>query len=107
MNYPLIKKWLGLEVGNRMTLGGNIKSDHVSADELEAKLAEGFEVYRDELNYVSLDKDWQVSLAIGKQSIKKKTREEKALEFVKKFLDKEWETISQPIKEAREILEMK
>lgn len=39
MNYPLIKKWLVLEVGSRMTLAGKIASDHISADELEAKLA--------------------------------------------------------------------
>lgn len=87
MNYPLIEKWLGLEVGSRMTLGGKIASDHISADELEAKLAEGFEVYRNELNYVSLDKDWQVALAIGKQPIKKKTREEAALELLKEMLE--------------------
>lgn len=103
MNYPLIEKWLnGVQVWSKPYRDEQFV---VLASELEAKLAEGFEVYRDELNYLSLDKDWQVALAIGKQPIKKKTREEAALEFIER-LSKEILPYG-IIKEAKEILEMK
>ena len=100
MNYPLIEKWLGLEIH-----GG-----YVSAPHLEYKLAEGFEVYGDEsTSFSNCQLGNTYALAIGKQPIKKKTKEEAALEFVKKFSSKEWNNARiDALKHlAEEILEMK
>lgn len=83
MKYPLIKKWLGLGVGSRMTLGGKIASDHISADELEAKLAEGLEVYgRTTFSTIWIEGDTHVALAIGKQPIKKQTRRDALMDLM-------------------------
>lgn len=102
MNYPLIEKWLGIEVYNLHAYEGFF---FVSADKLEAKLAEGFEVYGDESTSFS---NYQLgntyALAIGKQPIKKKTKEQAALEFVEK-ISKDVLPYA-IIKEAKEILEM-
>lgn len=88
MNYPLIKKWLGLKIMPRVTTN-NIRALYcVDADELETKLAEGFEVYADDTlvfnNLVKGDPKFEkyVALAIGKQPIKKKTMEEAALDLI-------------------------
>lgn len=115
MNYPLIKKWLALEVGSRMTLAGKIASDHISADALEAKLAEGFEVYLNDWgSMVSKDNSHvdhkRIALAIGLQPIKKQTKEEAALEFIErvlKELEKSGLKASKDYRDAKEILEMK
>ena len=111
--YKLIKKWLtGVQVWSKP-----LKDEQyvVLASELEAKLAEGFEVYADDTlvfnNLVKGDPKFEkyVALAIGKQPIKKETREEAALEFVKKFSSKEWNNAGiDALKHlAEEILEMK
>lgn len=107
--YKLIEKWLGIEIYNLHAYEGFF---FVSADKLEAKLAEGFELYNsqdvhnlwdDELSKV----DNQVALAIGKQPIKKKTREEAALELLEKIVKDPAYYQSLVNAEAKEILEMK
>lgn len=109
MKYTLIQKWLGLQAIAGITSNGVPTKYTVDADELEAKLAEGFAVYRNELNYVSLDKDWQVALAIGKQPIKKKTREEAALELLQEISQMSPITAANEhyANKAKAILEMK
>lgn len=108
MKYPLIEKWLGLEFTELFTTKGLVK--YVKAEELEAKLSEGFEIYSDDSIYFdsieSREIDNYVALAIGKQPIKKKTREEAALEFVASIFF----NITMPPElhdKAKEILEMK
>lgn len=106
MDYPLIKKWLGLEVVIQYSALGN--SYYVIAGELEKKLSEGFEVYYSEGGTISRDPykfDRFMSLAIGKQPIKKQTQAEAALEFVKNFKNKSM-TLDMFEKEANKVLEM-
>ena len=108
MSYPLIEKWLGLEVFNCRTISKTRVV--VEADKLEAKLAEGFEVYGDDsISFSNCQLGNTHALAIGKQLIKKQTKEEAALEFVKKFSSKEWNNAGiDALKHlAKEILEMK
>lgn len=115
MKYPLIEKWLGLEAIAGITSNGVPTKYTVDADELEAKLAEGFEVYADDSlvfnNLVLGDPKFEkyVALAIGKQPIKKKTREEAALELLEKIA-RDHDKLIQPewhVRKAKEILEMK
>jgi len=110
-NYPMIKKWLGLEVFWISTCSVPV----VDAEKLEAKLAEGFEVYLNDYGsmtakeHAGLDHK-RIALGIGLQTIEKQTQVDEALEFIK-FLSKLNEQ-SMPIpnavlsKEAKKILEM-
>lgn len=107
MNYPLIKKWLtGVQVWSKP-----LKDEQyvVLASELEDKLAEGFEVYGDEsTSFSNCQLGNTHALAIGKQPIKKNTREEAALEFVQKLSEDALVLPNKMILEkAKEILEMK
>lgn len=108
--YPLIKKWLGL-ICHEYPEGFFVK-----AEALEAKLAEGFEVYEpDEVKIWGSNGPVEgpefVALAIGKQSIKKQTQSEAAIAFLQQLVKEELEKSglkdSKAYKEAKEILEMK
>lgn len=101
-NYPLIFKWLSVEI-IKFGDGPYI----VCADELEKKLADGFEVFIDgysDIGLVSCPRDNFVALAIGKQFIKKQTQAEAALEFVKLMSDSGFFEVRD---KAKKILEMK
>lgn len=121
-NYPLIKKWLGLEVSEAVIIEhGNSLSEtlecdpYVFADELEAKLAEGFKIYSQAGHIFSNgggkhSSDNFVALAIGKQQIKKQTQSEAALAYLQNLVEygKNKNLIdSCEFKRAKEILEMK
>ena len=119
MNYPLIEKWLGLKV--KIYRFDNLKTiidyAYISPDELEAKLAEGFEVYgyydkngayHAGTTYTQ-NADTHKALAIGKQPIKKKTKEEEALEFIERIAMDCYHlpNNSDIVEKAKKILEMK
>lgn len=121
MSYPLIKKWLGLEI--IIEYGGDVYC-YVDADDLEAKLAEGVELIQS--NYCS-DNEWTTHdeilggkngreniathkcLAIGKQPIKKQTQMEAALKFLYELSQMPHTTIANEYyaSMAKKILEMK
>lgn len=113
-DYPLIEKWLGLEIRHFLI------HNFVNADELEEKLAEGFEIYfktgyEYSDNGITPEKhrsDTHVSLAIGKQPIKKKTQAEAAIELLKEiasnreYYDQKNHKVYEILDKAKEILEM-
>ncbi len=111
--YKLIEKWLGIKIQKAYLSGNGAHSglDVVSALELEAKLAEGFEVVGgDEPDTWSAD-PWDnakfKALAIGKQPIKKQTQAKAAIELLKHLADAGWPYCDNVIKaKAKEILEM-
>lgn len=111
MNYPLIKKWLtGVQVWSKP-----LKDEQyvVLASELEAKLAEGFEVYGNKSEFFDTVRtptiDKYIALAIGKQPIKKKTREEAAFELLQEISQMSPITAANEhyANKAKKILEMK
>ena len=108
-NYSLIKKWLGLEVFWISTCSVPV----IDADKLEAKLAEGFEVYAtndSDFGMVAFQRDTLVALAIGKQPIKKQTQAEAALELLKYIVDiheNSYDGDEEYAAKAKKILEMK
>lgn len=113
MKYILIQKWLGVRIMARITTNGIATHYGVDADELEAKLAEGFEIYGNKTFFFDTIKtpenDTFVALAIGKQPIKKKTREEAALEFIERIAMDCYHlpNNSDIVEKAKKILEMK
>lgn len=102
--YPLIEKWLGLEIYKIFD------REVISPIDLETKLAEGIEVYGYPEGIWCGPKDKEscdnhIGLVIGVQPIKKKTKEEAALEFVEKISKDVFPYVI--IQEAKAILEMK
>lgn len=121
MTYPLIKKWLGLitfEISD-------YHSKFILADDLEAKLAEGFELIQ--CDYCS-DNEWTTHeeilggkngreniathkcLAIGKQPIKKQTQADAIkdlLNDIGMFSKEKTFGVEYLTKRLRKILEMK
>lgn len=113
-NFALIKKWLGLEPIEIIHETFALKSDYfIKASELEAKLAEGSEVFEpDEVKIWGskgpVEVPQFVSLAIGRQPIKKQTQAEAAIELLKEIVKEEWGTDGADgfTVRAKEVLEM-
>lgn len=101
MKYPLINKWLNVQVYQQ-----NKDFFFIFADQVEEKLAEGFEVHGN--HFFSNNPDGTeefIALAIGKQPIKKQTKEEAALELLKRIA--KTPDLIYWGQEAKEVLQMK